>query len=650
MPSFCPPVQAANGDLSAEGTEPMKDGADAAKPVSPAPDAAGLGSARAPPQATTEAEAKADNGASTSATPQLPPTGQAAPASPDACPAPPQRPSGAVGMAGPPPWPPRIPSTLALSPPPRRLALAPPKPGAVAAATVREPARLQPATQPAAAPVADAMVTPAPPSPATGPASARTRTPPRQHPAPAPPPAAAPSQAAAEARPRPRHANPTWPAAHGPTPAQAAKPPPPSAPAPSHHDPKPATPARVDEAAKEGPQASATDGAKSSAASQLGLPAAQTRAVRQPAMLPARTPMAPCEDTAPAGAPPARERVPQRLAEHVVEARDAVPRAASLVTPAPRPSPEARAAPPAATPSPTPRAVLASTSALAKGAADQTLLRALPVPVFQPVPPREPAAPASTLPIWQEAPARAPPLWRPADDRGGQGRVVFRRVLKWSAMAALGLVLTLATLIVLYRWVNPPSSTLMLAQRAGGTTITQYWQPLEHISSNLQLAVIVSEDGRFCRHHGVDWEELESAIDQSVDGVARGGSTIAMQTVKNLFLWPAKSYLREAIEIPLAYAVDATWSKRRLLEIYLNIAEWGPGIFGAEAAARYHFRKPAALLTAREAALLAVSLPNPFERRAGAPGPGTQRLAANLMLRMRAAPGMARCVRSGSGL
>jgi monofunctional glycosyltransferase len=289
----------------------------------------------------------------------------------------------------------------------------------------------------------------------------------------------------------------------------------------------------------------------------------------------------------------------------------------------------------------------ASALAPAKSAAGEPLMRPLPVPVFQPVPAREPAASttaSAAMPVWQEAPARRPPLWTPDE------RTSFKRALKWSAMAALGLVLLLATLIVLYRWVNPPSSMLMLAQRLAGTTITHHWQPLEHISSNLQLAVIVSEDGRFCRHRGVDWEELESAIDQSVDGVARGGSTIAMQTVKNLFLWPAKSYVRKAIEIPLAYAVDATWSKRRLLEIYLNIAEWGPGIFGAEAAARYHFRKPAALLTAREAALLAVSLPNPFERRAGAPGPGTQRLAANLMLRMRAAPGMARCARSGSGL
>ena len=121
-----------------------------------------------------------------------------------------------------------------------------------------------------------------------------------------------------------------------------------------------------------------------------------------------------------------------------------------------------------------------------------------------------------------------------------------------------------------------------------------------------------------------------------------------MQVVKNLFLWPSRSYVRKAIEIPLAYAIEAAWSKRRILEIYLNIAEWGPGVFGAEAAARYHFSKPALLLTPREAALLAVSLPNPFERQAGRPGPGTLRLADNLLLRMRAAQGNAACVRAGA--
>jgi monofunctional biosynthetic peptidoglycan transglycosylase len=213
-------------------------------------------------------------------------------------------------------------------------------------------------------------------------------------------------------------------------------------------------------------------------------------------------------------------------------------------------------------------------------------------------------------------------------------------------LALAGLVVAL---VVLYRWVDPPMSTLMLGQRIGGTPIAQRWVPLGRISPNLQLAAIVSEDARFCRHAGVDWGELREAIDSAGDGIARGGSTISMQVVKNLFLWPSRSYLRKALEIPLAYLIEAAWSKPRILEIYLNIAEWGPGVFGAEAAARYHFRKPASLLSPREAALLAVSLPNPFERQAGSPGPGTLRLADSLLLRMRAGQGHAACVRTRPG-
>ena len=157
--------------------------------------------------------------------------------------------------------------------------------------------------------------------------------------------------------------------------------------------------------------------------------------------------------------------------------------------------------------------------------------------------------------------------------------------------------------------------------------------------------MILSEDGAFCRHRGVDWGELKEAIESANDGIARGGSTISMQVVKNLFLWPSRNYVRKALEIPLTYVIEAAWSKQRILEIYLNIAEWGPGIFGAEAAARYHFRKSASTLNPREAALLAVSLPNPFDRQAGRPGPGTARLADNLLLRMRAGQGNTACVR-----
>jgi monofunctional biosynthetic peptidoglycan transglycosylase len=157
----------------------------------------------------------------------------------------------------------------------------------------------------------------------------------------------------------------------------------------------------------------------------------------------------------------------------------------------------------------------------------------------------------------------------------------------------------------------------------------------------------MSEDGRFCRHRGVDWSELGEAIESARDGTPRGGSTISMQVVKNLFLWPSRSYVRKAIEIPLTYVVEGLWPKRRILEIYLNIAEWGPGVFGAEAASRFHFGKRASQLTPREAALLAVSLPNPFTRRAGDPGPGTSRLANNLLIRMRTGRANAFCVRGG---
>ncbi|KAB2918365.1 MAG: monofunctional biosynthetic peptidoglycan transglycosylase [Hyphomicrobiaceae bacterium] len=216
------------------------------------------------------------------------------------------------------------------------------------------------------------------------------------------------------------------------------------------------------------------------------------------------------------------------------------------------------------------------------------------------------------------------------------GKIVLGVVLAWAALVLV--------LIMLYRWVNPPYSALMLGQRVTGTPIAQRWVPLERMSPYLISAAITSEDGGFCRHRGVDWGELEEAIERARDGIPRGGSTISMQVAKNLFLWPSKSYLRKAIEIPLTFAMELAWPKRRILEIYLNIAEWGPGVFGAEAAARYHFRKSAAFLTPREAALMAVSLPNPFDRVAGSPGPGTVRLAGNLLVRMRAAPGNVACV------
>lgn len=228
----------------------------------------------------------------------------------------------------------------------------------------------------------------------------------------------------------------------------------------------------------------------------------------------------------------------------------------------------------------------------------------------------------------------------PAPGRVGEPVRYLRLAARIAGGAVLALTAAVLLLVVLYRWVDPPASTLMLGQQLTGTQIEQRWVPIERISPHLVQAVILSEDGGFCRHRGVDWPALEEAIESS-----RGGSTITMQVVKNLFLWPQRSYIRKALEIVLAYVVEAVWSKERVLEIYLNIAEWGPGIFGAEAAARSHFGRSASQLTAQEAALLAVSLPSPIDRRAGYPDQQMRRLANNLQLRMRAVRSVPQCVR-----
>jgi monofunctional biosynthetic peptidoglycan transglycosylase len=229
------------------------------------------------------------------------------------------------------------------------------------------------------------------------------------------------------------------------------------------------------------------------------------------------------------------------------------------------------------------------------------------------------ALPSSPLPAW------------PSRDAARGLLPYVRLALRGAAAAVGGLAITVVLLVVLYRWVNPPVSMLMLGQSITGTPIERTWVPIDRVSPNLIRAVVLSEDGRFCGHHGVDLGALKEAMESD-----RGGSTITMQVVKNLFLWPSRSYVRKAIEISLAYLVEAIWPKRRILEIYLNIAEWGDGIFGAEAAARAHFDKRASRLTVEEAALLAVALPNPIERTAGAPSLGTGRLASRLLDRMAA--------------
>lgn len=191
----------------------------------------------------------------------------------------------------------------------------------------------------------------------------------------------------------------------------------------------------------------------------------------------------------------------------------------------------------------------------------------------------------------------------------------------------------------------PPVSTLMIAEWVQGNRVERQWRPLEKISPNVMRALVAAEDGRFCDHHGVDWKAMRLAVEEVVDddGASHGASTIPMQTAKNLFLWHGRSYLRKAVEIPLAIVMDAIWTKRRMMEVYLNMAEWGKGIFGVEAASRHYFGKSAAALSPREAALLVAVLPNPTRRSAVKPSPWVNAYATRIAAR--AAKGVdLRCV------
>jgi monofunctional glycosyltransferase len=166
--------------------------------------------------------------------------------------------------------------------------------------------------------------------------------------------------------------------------------------------------------------------------------------------------------------------------------------------------------------------------------------------------------------------------------------------------------------VLLYGLVPPPITPLMVIRLFEGEGLDRQWRPRSAIAPDLFRAVIAAEDARFCEHFGFDRIELAKAVQEWRRGRrVRGASTITMQTAKNLFLWPGRLFLRKAAEAYLTPWLEIGWSKTRIIEVYVNIAEWGPGIYGAEAAARYYFDKPASALTANEAALLAAILPNP---------------------------------------
>ena len=194
-----------------------------------------------------------------------------------------------------------------------------------------------------------------------------------------------------------------------------------------------------------------------------------------------------------------------------------------------------------------------------------------------------------------------------------------RTALRWVTVVVGGLAIFAATWLTALRYINPPLTALQLQRwiESFGSgdeyEMRRTFVPLAHISPNLRRAVIAAEDGRFYQHYGLDWIELRKVIDAAAKAgePERGASTITQQLVKNLFLTTRGSYVRKVAEVPLALLAELILSKDRILELYLNVVEWGPGVFGAEAAARRHYQTSSATLSRDQAARLAACLPSP---------------------------------------
>jgi monofunctional biosynthetic peptidoglycan transglycosylase len=187
-----------------------------------------------------------------------------------------------------------------------------------------------------------------------------------------------------------------------------------------------------------------------------------------------------------------------------------------------------------------------------------------------------------------------------------------RGFLGWTWFVMWRLLLSLALLLLVFRFVAPPTTSFMLQSPY---PVTQHWISIDELPSQIPLAMVASEDQLFPEHFGVDFAAISKALNQYDDGEGlRGASTISQQTAKNLLLWPGQSFVRKGLEAMLAVSLEAIWGKRRILEVYVNVAEFGKGIYGVEAASQHYFNKSARYLTRNEAARLAVLLPSPRNR------------------------------------
>jgi monofunctional biosynthetic peptidoglycan transglycosylase len=221
---------------------------------------------------------------------------------------------------------------------------------------------------------------------------------------------------------------------------------------------------------------------------------------------------------------------------------------------------------------------------------------------------------------------------------------VTRRLLRLAVKLLLGALATLVLLLVILRWVNPPTTAFMLQRRLEASregdarfTLKHQWVPLDDIAPALQLAVVASEDQKFPQHFGFDVEAIADAVEDRFEGRStRGASTLSQQVAKNLFLWPGQSFVRKGLEVCLTVLLELLWPKARILEVHLNVAEFGDGVYGVEAASRTFFGKRAKSVTPDEAALLAAVLPAPRKRSVKKPSEVVRARAAWTLEQMRA--------------
>lgn len=215
--------------------------------------------------------------------------------------------------------------------------------------------------------------------------------------------------------------------------------------------------------------------------------------------------------------------------------------------------------------------------------------------------------------------------------RTSKGGVV-RRVLRWTVWLGLTLLLSSVAAVIFYKWIPPYWTATMLLDENG---ITRDWEPLDRIDRDMVRAVIAAEDGKFCQHAGFDWDAIQKAREQNArGGRIRGGSTISQQTAKNVFLWQGGGYPRKAAEAYFTFLIEKIWGKRRIMEVYLNVAETGIGTYGVTEGAKRYFGKDASNLSRREAAAIAAVLPLPKERPGRNPSGFTARYGSTIAARI----------------